>query len=318
MAALQTALLVAVAAGVALVALLLLLVLRRVGRTDREALGDAFGEALREAGFDDRVALIQDRADRIAALHEDIESMLAHPQQRGSFGEQQLEAILEEHVPPDMVAIREQLPSGGTPDAAVEAPMGRICIDAKFPLDNYRAAVEADGDGERAEHLEAFRSDAADRLREVAERYVRPEEGTAAFAFAYVPSERVYHHLATEEHDLLREYVHEGVQVVSPLTLGHKLELIRADVRAQQLSEQAEAIRDDLAALDDGFASLGDELETLLRHTRNANAKARDVDDAFTSLRSEFVRIDNRVEGVDGTGAEGLDDADGGVDGAIE
>jgi DNA recombination protein RmuC len=84
------------------------------------------------------------------------------------------------------------------------------------------------------------------------------------------------------------------------LTLGHKLELIKADVQAQQLSEQAEAVLEELEVLGERFDEVNDEWDTLYRHLRNAKNKADDVDDAHDRLRAEFDRIDQpSLEGGD-------------------
>ncbi|GAH49567.1 unnamed protein product, partial [marine sediment metagenome] len=83
-----------------------------------------------------------------------------------------------------------------------------------------------------------------------------------------------------------------GVQVVSPLTLSHKIELIKAGVHAKKLSEEAESVRNDLNIISRGF----DEIDELWRvfystHLRNAGEKAEALDRAYKKLRDEFDRI---------------------------
>lgn len=291
--------------GVLVALSLLLLILvgwlvvdRRSGRNavNPDQLTNALNRSLDEADLKRNLTLIEDHAEQIRSLHTDLSELLRNPQERGRFGEHQLELILEDHLPPDRYGIDEAAVEGKRPDAHIETSAGVVCIDAKFPLDNYRKYVNADEGDDRDQHRRAFRNDVSDRLDEIARKYVRPEAGTASFAFGFIPSETVYHHLITEEYDLLQEATRAGVQVVSPLTLGHKLELISADIRTQQLSEQAERIRDDLAGLDSGLTALGDEWETLKTHVRNAESKARDVDEAYGRLRDEFDRITRRVD----------------------
>jgi hypothetical protein len=88
-------------------------------------------------------------------------------------------------------------------------------------------------------------------------------------------SENVHYHLVREEYDLLRGYTKQGVQVVSPLTLGHKLELIDAHVQAHQLSEQAEAVLERLEVPGERFDDLNDEWDTLFHHLRNPKTSRR-------------------------------------------
>jgi len=183
------------------------------------------------------------------------------------------------------------------PDAHIESSAGLIPIDSKFPLENYERHVQAEDADEGARYRRKFASDVERQLRTIADDYVQPSEGTTDFAFAFIPSESVYYHLVREEYDLLRGDTKQGVQVVSPLTLGHKLELIKADVQAQQLSEQAEAVLEELEVLGERFDEVIDEWDTLYRHLRNAKNKA---DDAHDRLRAEFDRIDQpSLEGGD-------------------
>jgi DNA recombination protein RmuC len=258
---------------------------------DTDQLSAAIGQTWRDLDFDRAVTEVESHAREIRELHGDIESMLRSPQERGEFGEQQLDVILSDHLPPEMYGVRKQVVGGKTPDAHIESASGVICIDSKFPLDNYERAIQADGE-ERERHQRQFRQDVESQLSKIASDYVQPAEGTTDFAFAFIPSESVYYHLVTEEYDLLREYTKAGVQVVSPLTFGHKLELIKADVQARKLSEQAEDIQKRLERLGARFDDVEDEWSTLHRHVKNAEQKAEDVNREYGRLRDEFDRID--------------------------
>ena len=286
--------------GVAVVgvlwAILLLLSIRRqvraAGDLDADTLSSALSRSWRDLEFDETVGRIEGHADRLRGLHEDIAALLRAPQHRGEFGEQQLDVILSDHLPPEMYGIREQVVEGTTPDAHIRSASGLICIDSKFPLDNYERFLGAEDAEERDRAARQFRRDVESQLEKIATDYVRPAAGTADFAFAFIPSESVYYHLVTEEYDLLRSFTNRGVQVVSPLTLGHKLELIKADVQARKLSEEAEAVLDRLADLRERFDTLEDEWDTLERHIQNAANKADDVDGEYRNLRAAFDRVD--------------------------
>ncbi len=276
---------------------------RTAGDVDADALSSALSRTWRAEGFDEALSDVERHAEQIESLHTDIVGMLRSPQARGEFGEVQLDVLLADHLPPDMYGIRERVVDGRTPDAHIRSPAGLICIDAKFPLANYERAVEADDEGGRERHARQFAGDVERQLEKVAADYVRPEAGTAEFAFAFIPSEGVYYHLVTEEYDLLRSFAARGVQVVSPLTLGGKLELIKADVQAKRLSEQAGAIRERLRQLRARFSALDDDWETLYRHVRNAAKRADDVERRYGALRDEFERVERPVAVEDDGGS---------------
>lgn len=282
--------------GLGLVLVLLVQVRRAVDRADSgvetDQLTAALSRTLSEMEFAEQVSRISDRAAEIQTLHRDLDQMLRAPRERGEFGEAQLEVMLSDHLPPDMYGIREQVVGRKTPDAHIETADGIVAIDSKFSLDRYEQYLDAEDPAVAAQHKKAFGDAVADQLAKIESDYVRPEEGTTDFAFAYIPSESVYYHLISEEYDLLREFTRRGVQVVSPLTFGHKLELLKAGVQAQKLSEEAQEILERLETLGARFEDVEDEWSTLQRHLRNASSKADDVDREFTRVRTAFDRIE--------------------------
>lgn len=277
-------------------ALLILLLRRDDDGVDPTQLRASMSEAIADLGLDGTASQIEVHAREMKAFHSDVERMLRTPQARGGFGEVQLETILADGLPEDMYGVREAAVENLRPDAHVRTPEGVICIDSKFPLEAFERYVEADEDEERARQKRAFASAVESQLEKIREDYVRPEAGTTDFAFAFIPSERVYYHLVTEEYDLLREYAGEGVQVVSPLTLTQKLDLVQAGVHAKRLSEQAEQVQDQLRRLGRRFDAFEDDWDTFMTHVGNAKNKADDADAALDRLREEF----DRIEGLSG------------------
>ncbi|APE96027.1 DNA recombination protein RmuC [Halodesulfurarchaeum formicicum] len=290
----------AVLLGLLFVIGLLFQVRRTVAESDAgvetDQLTAALSQSLSSMEFGETVSRIEDRAGKIESLHDDFDRLLRAPRERGEFGEVQLEVMLSDHLHPGMYGIREQVVGSKTPDAHVETPEGIVAIDSKFPLDRYEQFLQADDPEQKRAHKRAFRDAVESQLAKIERDYVDPSAGTTDFAFAYIPSESVYYHLITEEYDLLREYTKRGVQVVSPLTLGHKLELLKTGAQAQKLSEEAEAVLDHLAQLGDRFESVEDEWSTHKRHVDNAAKRADDVDRALGQVRDAFDRID-RPEG---------------------
>ncbi|EHK02654.1 hypothetical protein HRED_03709, partial [Candidatus Haloredivivus sp. G17] len=105
----------------------------------------------------------------------------------------------------------------------------------------------------------------------------------------FVPSEGVYYHLVREEYEMLNEFTKKGVQVVSPLTLGHKLEIIKSDVKSRQLSEEAEEVREKLQSLGTKFKEFENDWSVFYStHLSNAKSKADEVDSDIQRIQKEF------------------------------
>lgn len=281
----------------AVVVLLLLgltgLVLTR-GKVESRDFEPAVTKAWMNSGLDQSLGQLTAYARDIQETHRSVEQMLRVPKERASMGELSLETILSDQLPPEMFRMRERVLDGKVPDAHIKSTVGLICIDSKFPLDNYTAMVESQDPAEIGERKRQFIRDVRGHLNKIAEDYVCPEKGSAEFSFAYIPSEGVYYFLLTDNdgYTLLRDYTRKGVQVVSPLTLSHKVELIKTGVHALKLSEQAGRVSEELARLSQQFSKVDEEWRVFFRtHLKNAINKADDLDDAYSKLREEFHRI---------------------------
>lgn len=287
-----TELLLVAVVALLVVAVGLLLVLLRARRLPQAEVESAVSGAWLKLGLGEQVGRIAGSAEQIQRDYRSLEQLIRAPTERGFLGEIGLEAVLADALPPDMFGIRERVLEGLVPDANIRSTAGLICIDSKFPLENYRRLLDCSSQAERQRVTRQFLRDVEGHLRKVAEDYVRPERGSADFAFLYVPSEAVYWFLVTEGYELLRQWVKQGVQVVSPLTLAHKVELIRAGVHARKLSEEAAEVRAQLLRLGRAFRALDDEwLVFYATHLKNLTRKGDELDAAYSQLREEFARV---------------------------
>ncbi len=285
--------LVALMLGVVIVllAVLIYLVYSR-GRIEADDVEVALVKAMQRSGLEQTVGRLETYARDIRHDYRALDRMLRVPTERGALGEIALEQILADQLPPDMYGIRRRIFNGETPDAFIKTSNGFILIDSKFPLDNYRRMIETRDPKLRAQFKRRFLSDVKGHLEKVAKAYVRPEMGTEEFAFVFIPSESVYYFLATQAYELLRDYGRRGVQVVSPLTLAHKIELIRAGVHARRLSEQAEKVRKDIIELSRRFDAVDQAWRVFYNtHFRNAANKADELDAAYRRVRETFDQI---------------------------
>ncbi len=249
-------------------------------------------------GLDQTIGAVATHAKNIADSHKSIEQMLKVPQDRASLGEIALETILSDQLPPDMFGIRQKVLDGKIPDAYIKSTVGLICIDSKFPLENYKGMLDAPSESEKDTYKRTFiRRDVNNHLEKIYRDYVCPEKGSAEFAFAYIPSEAVYYFLVNDGYELLRDFSKKGVQVVSPLTLSTKIELIKAGVHAKKLSEDAEKVRKQLISLSGRFGEVDITWHTLYStHMKNMMGKADELDRAYKKLSDEFENVSKLSE----------------------
>ena len=258
----------------------------------REDVESAVSHAWMRLGLAENVGKLTAYAEDIRDNYRSLEQMLRVPTERACLGEMALERVLTDQLPRGMFGIRKRVLHGLIPDAHIQSTAGVICIDSKFPLENYSKMMQTADCEQKERYGKRFLRDVRGHLEKIRNDYVCPQNGSADFAFAYIPSEGIYWFLVNEGFELLRGFSKEGVQVVSPLTLTHKIQLIRAGVHAKKLSEEAERVSADLGRLSEAFTNVDAKWTVFYEtHLRNLRNKAHEVNSSYGLLREEFDKI---------------------------
>ncbi|MFQ5837472.1 MAG: DNA recombination protein RmuC [Thermoplasmata archaeon] len=256
-----------------------------------EVLKGAFATSVKELGLDKDLGAIKTTAQQILSSSKSLQTLFEVKRGRAQFAEFQLEELLKDIFPPGKVGIRQKLPGFGTPDAHLETSEGILCIDAKFPLDNYRRMLETEDEAERRRRAKEFARDVQRHVDKIAGDYVKPEEGGAPFALGFIPAEAVYQYLTEAEGDLMRDAAARGVNLVSPSTLVTSINILALAVRAQEIAERAEDIEESLQRMERRFQGFDGHWETMKTHLSNAYRRMVDADKSYGRLRQSYRRI---------------------------
>lgn len=264
---------------------------------DQETVKGVIATCWKELGIDQDIGAIKERANDILQASQSLENLFRVTRGRGEYGEFQLEQILKDILPAQYVHIRKRIPqTGKIPDAHIITPQGIICIDSKFPLDNYRKMLETTDETQKEKFGANFRNDVEGHIEKIKADYVKPEEGTTPFAFGFIPSEAVYQYLTECEMTLVAEAATQGVLLVSPATLAINLNLLSVGLKATEISEKAEQIQKNLGKLSTSLEEVEDSWSTLYGHIRNAYNKAGDVNEKHNRLKVTFEQITETEE----------------------
>src|SRR6266508_1585745 len=186
-----------------------------------------------------------------------LQQLLRPPKARGGFGELLLGNLLADRLPPQAYTLQYGFRSGERVDAVIRVEK-LVPVDAKFPLDNFERLVEAE--------------DAA--ARQLAEKYIRPDEGTFEFAFMYLPAEAIYYELACGKTGALIRYAHErGVMPVSPSTFTVYLQTIVLGLKGMQIEQHAQEVMAYCAQLQKDFGTFRADFDTIGKHLGHARSK---------------------------------------------
>lgn len=217
----------------------------------------------------------------------ELQEFLQSPKLRGNIGEQVLKELLGQMLPKNSFHLQYVFKSGERVDAAIKTSAGIIPIDSKFPMENFRALMAAEGKENKSKINHDFERDIKKHIDDISKKYILTEEGTIDYALMYVPSEAVYYEVANSPS--LFEYASKRrVLPVSPATFYAYMRAILMSFEGQKIESQAREIQAVLRAVQNDYSKVGESLKTLGRHISNAN-------NMMTSVSNDFERLGGKI-----------------------
>lgn len=231
----------------------------------------------------------------------DLKRVLTNVKSRGTWGEVQLGALLEDILTPEQYdknvnindATREvvefavRLPGKDTenPDSCVWLP-----IDSKFPQEDYQrlldASEAADTEAEKAASTALSRA-LHGFAKDIGEKYILPPK-TTDFAIMFLPTEGLYAEVlrrAGQVEELQRKY---RIMVAGPTTLSALLTSLRMGFRTLTIEKQSSEVWKVLAAVKTEFGKFGDVLEKVKKQLDTA---ARTIDQTGVRTRAMAKKL---------------------------
>ena len=262
-------------------------VLTQTGATQR-----TLGDIARQLGS------LEQQSARVGDLAKDIGSLqdlLRAPKARGGFGELLMERLLEDNLPAGAFALQHGYRSGLRVDAVVRFADRLVPIDAKFPIESYRALADAPDEETRVQRRRAFVQQVKRHIDAVA-RYVSPDDGTIDFAFMYIPAEAVFYQviIRDEEGAGLWDYCGQRhVIPTSPNTLLGYLRVVSLGLRGLAMQERTRELQEGIrrAALEIGrFREQHEQLGRHLVNAANKHTESLRALDRATDAIAELTR----------------------------
>jgi len=294
-----------------------------------------------ETGLTERFKLV---AGQLEAVHKglgemrgladgvgDLKRVLSNVKTRGTFGEVQLGAILEQLLAPDQYDrnVRVDPARGEAVEYAVKLP-GReetpgsfvwLPVDSKFPMEEYvrlqDAAERADADAAR-EASAAIAKSVRQSAARIRDKYLGSVRSTD-FGIMFLPTEGLYAEVLRQPG--LAEQVQRECHVVvaGPTTFAAILTSLRVGFRTLAIQKQSSEVWRVLSSVKAEFERLGDLLSKLRRQIeiaastvdetdkrrRMMDRKLRDVERLPTGQTGDEVPVRQEV-----LGGLGEDDAE--------
>lgn len=244
----------------------------------------------------ERLVKIDEAQKKLAELSThvvNLQDILSNKQARGAFGQDQMELIVRDQLPPELFEFQSKLSNNRIVDCLIRLPppLGPLAIDAKFPREAWDALRAADSDKAAQEQaMRAFSVSIMTHVKDIAERYLIPGE-TAEHALMFVPSEAVYGEIYARIPDVADRARRARVFIVSPNTFWAILNTMRAVMRDSRMREQAGEIQKMVGHLLNDVKLLDERTSKLQRHFDQAVEDVRLV-------RTSAERIANRGDRI--------------------
>jgi DNA recombination protein RmuC len=230
--------------------------------------------------------------ERIVAISQDINQLsriLESPKLRGNVGEFELERMLSNVLPSALY--RLQAPVGeALADAVIVLEGGWLCIDSKFPLDNFRRMAQPDTEPEaRQQWRRLFQGDMRRHITAIAHKYILPP-ATLDFALMFIPAETVYYEVLLSD-EVLEFARAKRVVPVSPNTLYAYLQAISIGFRGLKIAQETRRIEQLLLGLKKNFDEFKEHFRLIGRHLDRARGQ-------FIQAESDVHRFDHTIGGI--------------------
>ena len=253
----------------------------------------------------------------------DLKRVLGNVKDRGTFGETQLGALLEQILTIEQYAtnIATVPDSNERVEYAIRLPGGPdggtiwLPVDAKFPREDYERLLEAHENADAAAAQQsgmALERRIRDEAKKIREKYVSPPH-TTDFALLFLPTEGLYAEAIRRPglfDTLQREH---KVTLVGPTTLLAVLNALQMGFRTLAIEERSSEVWQLLGAVKTEFGKFGSVLDATHKQlatvqnsiksagvrTRAIERKLRGVESLASDASGRLLEIADEVAGED-------------------
>ncbi len=254
-------------------------------------------------------------SDRLEAVHRglgemqslatgvgELKRMLGNVKTRGTWGEVQLGAILEQVLTPDQYArnVKTREGSNDLVEFAVKLPghSGNATVwlplDAKFPQEDYLRLQEASerSDAEAVQLAQAALVRAVlIAAKDISSKYLDPPR-TTDFAILFLPTEGLYAEVLRIPG--LADQLQQECRVVpaGPTTLAALLSSLRMGFRTLAIEERASEVWRLLGAVKTEFGRFGDVLDKVKKQLETARSTLDQTDVRTRAMQRQLRDVD--------------------------
>ena len=230
----------------------------------------------------------------------DLNKMLNNVKTRGVWGENALDAILEDTFTPDQYGRQVNIHGNNMVDFAIRLP-GKdknnilLPIDSKFPIEDYMRVVDAENKGDAEEinkQLKELEKAVKKQAKSIRDKYIDPPK-TTNFALMFVPTESLYAEILRI--DGLSEQIQreERVVIVGPTTISALLNSLQLGFKTLAIQKSSEEIWKMFNQFRKDFAKFTENLTNIQKKLGEVNSTIEQTTKRSTLIQERLDKVEN-------------------------
>ncbi len=251
----------------------------------------------------ERLSKIDEAQKKIDSLSTNIVSLqdvLTDKKSRGTFGEVQLNHILATVFGDNnnkIYELQKKLVNGTISDAVLHIPdpVGMLCVDSKFPLENYQRMIDKSmNEAERKTYERDFKTNVKKHINDISSKYII-NGVTSEQAIMFLPAEAIFAEINAYHQDLIDYASSKKVWIASPTTLMSVLSTVQVVLRNLEREKYASIIHEELNNLGREFKLYKDRWDSLAKDIKRVSDDVDKIHITSNKIEKKFDKI-SKVE----------------------
>jgi len=251
----------------------------------------------------ERLSKIDEAQKKIDSLSSNIISLqdvLTDKKSRGTFGEVQLNHILMSifgEKNDKIFELQKKLSNDTIADAVlhIPEPVGMLCIDSKFPLENYQRMIDKNiTEVERKQFEKDFKINIKKHINDISSKYII-QGLTSEQAIMFIPAEAIFAEINAYHQDLIDYAGEKKVWMASPTTIMSVLSTVQVVLRNLEREKYASIIHEELNKLGKEFKRYKTRWDSLARDIKKVSDDVDTINITSSKIEKKFESI-SKVE----------------------
>ena len=263
----------------------------------------------------ERLKVIDEAQKNMESLSKDVvslRSIMEGNQTRGAYGEYQLNMVLHNVFGDTVGCYQEQYTIKKVKDGDdvradavvfMPEPNKMICIDSKFPFQDYERLMKEEDESNKEEYKRLFASAVKKHITVIKDKYII-EGKTAPEALMFIPNDGVFAYIHQELLDVVDYAREKRVILTSPSTLPAILvtiNMVRIEAEraknVKEISKQLDALGKQFTLFSNEWTQLSRQLDTATKTREKLDSRVSRITNKFDAIstNSDIEEIEEKV-----------------------